>query len=74
MPSVPSGTFSHRHPGRKPGVPLTPTLKDDQIVRGGGWDNLSASWVRASIRFGYVPVDRHGDLGFRCILVCRSTR
>ena len=37
-----------------------------RVIRGGGWNNGSASWVRASLRDGRVPVFRDGNLGFRC--------
>jgi formylglycine-generating enzyme required for sulfatase activity len=36
----------------------------DRVFRGGSWDY--GAWnVRASLRYGYTPVGRFNDLGFR---------
>jgi formylglycine-generating enzyme required for sulfatase activity len=37
-----------------------------RVYRGGGWDSNDVAWVRAAIRYGYVPAYRYYSLGFRC--------
>lgn len=37
-----------------------------RVLRGGGWDNVTASYVRAAYRDFWVPADRNSFIGFRC--------
>lgn len=37
-----------------------------RIIRGGGWSDLDASFLRAAFRFGDAPSSRDYGLGFRC--------
>ena len=44
-----------------------------RVVHGGCWFLTDdAAWVRAAIRYGGVPSNRDGDLGFRCTLRVRE--
>ncbi|MGH7494795.1 MAG: formylglycine-generating enzyme family protein [bacterium] len=45
--------------------PSGPEMGAGRVFRGGGWRD-DARFVRAAIRSRWHPVDRGGDLGFRC--------
>ena len=47
--------------------PAGPSSGKLRVLRGGPW-NYSAWFVRASSRFRYVPVIRHFNFGFRCVV------
>ena len=36
-----------------------------RVLRGGGWDDVASSWVRAASRDSDVPALRDSLLGFR---------
>jgi formylglycine-generating enzyme required for sulfatase activity len=37
-----------------------------RVIRGGGWFDIDAAWLRGAIRDGYGSADRYADVGFRC--------
>ena len=43
-----------------------PTDNIFRVVRGGGWDDDDAAWVRAAYRYASAPAYRSYFLGFRC--------
>ena len=47
--------------------PTGPGSGPGRVLRGGGWDN-DAYYCRVAYRYGYSPVNRFHDLGFRIVL------
>jgi formylglycine-generating enzyme required for sulfatase activity len=49
---------------------ITPTKQPTDnlrfVIRGGGWGDIRAVWVRAAFRNGIAPAYRFATLGFRC--------
>jgi formylglycine-generating enzyme required for sulfatase activity len=59
--------------------PNKPKKPDNQlrvcrVIRGGGWYNSDAAWVRAAHRFVYAPSVRGSVAGFRTTLAGRQPR
>jgi formylglycine-generating enzyme required for sulfatase activity len=42
------------------------TRGEARVFRGGGWDDVVASWVRGAVRYRSAPSRRDFNLGFRC--------
>jgi formylglycine-generating enzyme required for sulfatase activity len=40
--------------------------KTMRVIRGGGWDDHDARWVRSAARNKLAPKDWNLDIGFRC--------
>lgn len=51
-----------------------PTDTRLRVSRGGGWDSLDPSRVRAAFRYGDAVSSRYSLLGFRCALRGREPR
>ena len=59
-----SGSYYSSSPTNNPTGPITGTYR---VIRGGYW-GLNASGCRVASRYGYTPVTRVNDIGFRCVL------
>jgi formylglycine-generating enzyme required for sulfatase activity len=55
---------------------MTPTKNDttSRVLRGGSWNNVEPSWVRAASRGTFVPAGRYDSIGFRTALPVRQPR
>lgn len=46
--------------------PPGPSQGDVRVLRGGAWDVVATTWVRAAVRLTDAPASRRYYLGFRC--------
>lgn len=63
------GRFGHHHLAGNVWEHVDGSFDDQPgvgVIRGGGWTQTDARWLRSSSRAGYLPASRGSAVGFRC--------